>query len=380
MTIPANTDSLAFHPIAAPWPLMKGQAFDALVANIRENGLLDSVTLFEGMILDGRNRYRACRPAGVTPSFVEYRGNDPEGFSDSANGARRHLSESQRAMVAAKKATMERGDNQHRPIGLCSQAEAAAKLNVSERSLKRARVVVDHGSPDLIDAVEQDEIAIARAAILARQSHEFQSAVIAKMRAEEIRPQEAMRRVKAEMIEQGRLAAPTGKYRVIYADPPWSYGNTQQDEFGEQRDHFPVMELDDICALEIEAIAEDNAVLFLWVTSPMLKDCFDVIDAWGFEYKASFVWDKVKHVMGHYNSVRHELLLVCTRGSCQPDVRTLIDSVQVIERTAEHSEKPAEFRQIIDMIYPHGARIELFARTSHPGWAVWGYEAPHVAA
>ena len=62
----------------------------------------------------------------------------------------------------------------------------------------------------------------------------------------------------------------------------------------------------------VRDMADENAVLFLWVPSPMLKRCFAIIDAWGFDYKTHFVWDKVKHVMGHYNSVRHELLLIST--------------------------------------------------------------------
>src|SRR5262252_2890357 len=117
---------------------------------------------------------------------------------------------------------------------------------------------------------------------------------------------------------EGATAAPTEKYRVIYSDPPWSYGNTQPDYHPEQRDHYPVMELKDICALPVAEWVEDNAVLFLWATSPILEEAFQVVHAWGFKYKASFVWDKIKHNMGHYNSVRHEFLLICVRGSCQP--------------------------------------------------------------
>jgi len=83
------------------------------------------------------------------------------------------------------------------------------------------------------------------------------------------------------------------------------------------------------------------------------------------------VWDKIKHNMGHYNSVRHEFLLICTRGSCTPDVVKLYDSVQAIERT-EHSKKPEEFRAIIDTLYTHGNKIELFARQPADGWEVWG--------
>lgn len=160
------------------------------------------------------------------------------------------------------------------------------------------------------------------------------------------------------------------KYRVIYADPPWSYNDKQNIEvLGGAEKHYLTMPLDDICKLPIPA--EDNSVLFIWVTSPMLEDSFKVINAWGFKYKTSFVWDKVAHNMGHYNSVRHEFLLICTKGSCTPDVAKLFDSVVSIERT-EHSRKPKEFRDMIDTLYPIGNRLEMFAREAPEGWDVWG--------
>lgn len=173
--------------------------------------------------------------------------------------------------------------------------------------------------------------------------------------------------------EAGAFPAPG--YRVIYADPPWNYGDKLVEGYGAAEHHYTSMTIEQLCALEIAPLALSDAVLFMWATSPLLQECFAVIEAWGFEYKSSFVWDKVKHNMGHYNSVRHELLLVCTRGSCTPDVPTLIDSVQTIERSAKHSEKPDEFRAIIDTLYPNGKRIELFSRSQHEGWDAWGNEA-----
>src|SRR5262249_21823863 len=86
------------------------------------------------------------------------------------------------------------------------------------------------------------------------------------------------------------------KYRIVYADPPWDYGaHLQPDYQTEQRDHYPVMPLEAICAEQVDEWTEDNAVLFLWVTSPILEKAFSVIKAWGFEYKSSFVWDKINH-------------------------------------------------------------------------------------
>ncbi len=179
-----------------------------------------------------------------------------------------------------------------------------------------------------------------------------------------------------EAVERKTTPVPTGKFRVIYADPPWKYGDTRDglSTATGATAHYPTMTIPELCALPIENLAEDNAVLFLWVTSPLLSECWPVIKAWGFNYKTSFVWDKVRHNLGHYNSVRHELLLICTRGSCLPDSSKLIDSVQIIERSVRHSEKPAEFRRIIETMYTHGAKIELFAREKVDGWTGWGNE------
>jgi N6-adenosine-specific RNA methylase IME4 len=171
-----------------------------------------------------------------------------------------------------------------------------------------------------------------------------------------------------------------GKYRVFLADPPWRYhGLNQADEYGHAERHYECLDDNQLCAFKpdgirlIKDLAEKNAVLFLWVTAPMLERAFPIIEAWGFTYKTLFVWDKVRHNVGYYNSVRAELLLICTRGACRPDVPRLIDSVQSIERS-EHSEKPEEFRKIIEGMYDHGRKLELFARAPRPGWDAVGNE------
>ena len=100
-------------------------------------------------------------------------------------------------------------------------------------------------------------------------------------------------------------ALPTGKFRVLYADPPWyyeGYGSkvVGNDAYGRAERHYATMSIDDLCALPVKEHAESNAVLFLWVTAPMLMKARDVIEAWGFTYKAAFVWDKGAHNFGHY--------------------------------------------------------------------------------
>ena len=138
--------------------------------------------------------------------------------------------------------------------------------------------------------------------------------------------------------------------------------------------HYPTMSLDDICGMTLPEIAAD-AVLFLWATNPLLPEAFQVITAWKFTYKTSFVWDKVKPNFGYYNRANHEHLLLATRGNCTPDnAAALVDSVQSIEKT-EHSRKPERFRELIDAMYPYGERVELFARGKLPaGWVGWGNE------
>lgn len=168
---------------------------------------------------------------------------------------------------------------------------------------------------------------------------------------------------------------PNNTYRVFYADPPWKYNSGDQHSKEEQDTtigtHYGSMTIMEMCALPIRNMAQDNSVLFMWVTSPLLAECFDVIKSWGFEYKTSIVWDKMAHNVGHYVSVRHEFLLICTRGSCTPDIDKLLPSV-VSEKRGEHSVKPEAFRTMIDTMYPLGDRIELFARRPAKGWEVWG--------
>jgi len=187
------------------------------------------------------------------------------------------------------------------------------------------------------------------------------------------------RRRKHQQLAEGTPELPQDKYRVIYADPPWLYGDsgaTLSPNYGGTRWHYPSMSNEELAAKPIKELAAEDAVLFLWVTSPKLDEVWPIIEAWGFEYKTSFVWDKVRHNYGYYNSVRHEFLLICGRGKSTPDVQKLHDSVISIERT-EHSTKPERFREIIDEIYPYGKRIELFARQPVVGWDTWGNEVSH---
>jgi phage N-6-adenine-methyltransferase len=170
----------SYHSLANIFPLLDGSEFAALAEDIRATGLRQPILLFEGVILDGRNRYRACIEAGVDPRFEIYDGNDPLAYVISLNLKRRHLDESQRAMVAAKIANMGEGrPSKTSPIGEVSQAQAAEMLNVGKRSVERAAEVRGHGVPELAEKVERGQVSVSAAADVARLPEPEQREIVA---------------------------------------------------------------------------------------------------------------------------------------------------------------------------------------------------------
>ena len=126
---------LKIHPVANLFPMMSGEPFTSLVDDIKKNGLQNPVVMQGDTLIDGRNRMAACTAAGVKPHFTEYEGKDVVTFIISSNLHRRHLTESQRAMVAARLANLDKGSNQHAQVCAPSQSKAAELLNVSRRSV-----------------------------------------------------------------------------------------------------------------------------------------------------------------------------------------------------------------------------------------------------
>jgi hypothetical protein len=170
-----------FHPLANIFPMMSDEEIDALGEDMLKNGQRESIVLFKEKILDGRNRYLACMRKGIEPRFLTQRPADPVAFVASANLHRRHLDASQRAMIAAKLATLRDGEHKEgSPQGEAAktQGEAAKLLNVGKRSVERAREVVDHGVPDLVDAVERGDVKVAPAADFAKQNPPLEQARI----------------------------------------------------------------------------------------------------------------------------------------------------------------------------------------------------------
>ena len=332
-----------------------------LEANIVKDGCRDPLVTWNGTVIDGHNRYDICTRHGIKFETVEMEFADEEAamdWMDANQLGRRNLAPDSRTYIIGRRVARSEKHKGGRPSKNQSQSDTGfvpPTVAVIAKESKTSRATAFRAA-NVYRAVEK---------LAETQPEQAQAVRDGVKRFNEVR-----REIKLEEVKKA-VKLPDAKYRVVYADPPWKYGDQLTEDYGPVKFHYPAMTITELCALPVASMAEPDAVLFLWTTSPLLFECAPLFEAWGFKYKTSFVWDKVKHNMGHYNSVRHELLLVCTRGSCLPDDRKLVDSVQTIERTT-HSTKPEEFRKIIETLYPHGKRLELFARKQSPGWDVYG--------
>lgn len=379
------------HPAAELFPMLTEPELEELAADIRARGLLHPVVMHEGAILDGRNRWEACRRAEVPAATVEWHslpgvaaGDSPVGWVLSTNLHRRHLNESQRGVIAAKalplleaeasarqKAALKRGtqppvsapgrEREDAPAptppgkkGKSSELAAKA-VGASARSVERAKAVLTT-RPDLVEQIMSAKLTLKRADKIIRQERELKHVL-------EYRP-------------------PVGTYAVIVADVPWQYDD-QLDGSDQVRGGtgYPTMSLDEI--VKIKPPAAPDCALWFWVTNAFLMDgsAAQVLSAWGFEPKALLTWRKVDKAgkdrlgAGHYlrNVTEHCILAVKGKPVVQGgDMPNIFDA----PRTARHSQKPDRFFEIAEKVTPcpPAARIELFAIDERKGWVTSGSE------
>jgi len=418
--------TLECHPYAELFPPIEGEEFERFAADIREHGLRERIVLLDGRILDGRNRYRAAvhigHPAadGETAHFRDF---DPDSDGEplawvlSKNLARRHLTESQRAMAAEMVATMRQGErtdlepsaNLHK----VDLATAAAMLRVSIRLVKAARALRAKGSPDLVQLVQRGALAVSageKAAQLdpAGQARVVQLATEGKGNAVRTAIKIGARNDRERILGQKQAALPTKKYGVILADPEWQF-TVFSNVTGLDRspaNHYPTSDEQTIAARDVQQLAAPDAMLALWTTD--LARGIRVMEMWGFVFKSYFVWvkdivqveltdkqrdagltDRTFAVVGppgngYWNRDRDEILLIGTRGNfVAPAMGTQPESVWFAARPridgagrGRHSAKPDVAHLWLEQNWPSLLKIELNARGKRAGWDLWGYEAP----
>lgn len=214
---------LQFHEYANLFPMMQGDALVALREDIERHGVREPVVFLDGAILDGRNRFVCARELGIDFPSVEFSGSDPLGFVISHNLHRRHLTESQRASIAARVANMPRGGAMYRTANLqtddepqlplseqakakaplTSAADAARMLNVSPRSVADARKVHEHAPNEIVRAVDDGRISVSLASKVAGLPDEAKAEIIAA-------PADDVRDVAREAVKKAHVAQNSG--------------------------------------------------------------------------------------------------------------------------------------------------------------------------
>jgi len=395
--------NLEFHPLANLFPLMEGEDFEQLADDIAANGLNEDIVLFQGKILDGRNRYRAMlardnfRDSVVTSYDALLLGSEKKAlvWVLSKNLHRRHLSASQRGLLAARLADMKAGrppkDKETTPIGAVSKKHAAELLNVGQGSVDRGKKVLAEGSEQLVEAVQKGNVSLGAAAEIATLPIDEQVkaiasadpkafAKVARERRDEKTASKKQRRAERE-AELGRhqLSLPDKKFGVILTDDEWEHRPWSDAGLARAAaNHYPVSSLDELKKRDIGKLAAKDCVLFMWSTVPHRSQALELMAHRGFKPASECIWYKqyngARHGMGYWFWINHEILLVGTRGNVPaPAPGTQWPSV-IEAPVGAHSKKPEIFHQLIESYFPNLPKIELNARQVRDGWCAWGNE------
>jgi len=245
-----------------------------------------------------------------------------------------------------------------------SREIAAKKFNISEGTLYKVEKIERQAPEEIKTKLRNQEMSINQAYQTVR-------------RLEKVKAVEEKFTPKGTETKSIDIYNTDNKYNIIYADPPWKYWEGGQKN---QSLHYKTMTIEEICELPVKNIADNDCILFLWVTYPILQECFKVIEAWGFKYStAGFVWVKKNKNTdtpfigcGSWTRANTELCLIATKGSV---LRLDASISQVIESPIEeHSKKPAVTRELITKLVGELPRIELFSRQAADGWDCWGNE------
>jgi len=344
-------------------PSLTKEEYEQLEQNILQEGCRDALVVWEGIILDGHNRYKICNKHGIeyrTTNLEFESKEDAKDWMDKNQLGRRNLTPDQRNIIIGRRYNREKK----------SMSEAGSmkgkSLDQNDLSFTADRIAKDSG----VSAPTVRRYAKAAQFFneLEEQSPEIANKVWSgEMTLKEVKKEK--RKIEVEDIKRNSkpIPIPDGLFNVIYADPPWEYNNSGFTMSVANK--YPTMPTDEICNMEIPKTT-DNAVLFMWVTNPLLKDGLKVIESWGFEYKTNIVWTKKRHTAGFYVFGQHELLLIAVKGSMLPHgekIKSVVSGDNDI-----HSKKPYVFYTIIEQMYPNKKYVELFARNKKEGWESWG--------
>lgn len=372
---------LEFHPAANLFPLLDGDQFAELVRDVAQQGLKQPILVTaDRLILDGRNRYRACLQAGVTPRFEQWSGcGSPTALVWSLNGVRRHLTASQRAALA---------------VEMLPALEAEAKLRQQQHGGTAPGKAREALTPKVESVLSRnDNMAAAQAAKIVGAGRQYIAdakklkteapGLFEKVKAGEKTITQAKREVKEQAREERReenrakveavpdLAASDARFATILIDPPWDWGDEgDADQLGRARPQYATLSHEKLLALPVASRADIDCHLYLWITNRSLPKGFSLLEQWGFRYVTLLTWVKPSFGMGNYFRGQTEHVLFGVKGS-QLLKRKNVGTVFQFPRGGEHSAKPTEFYDLVESCSP-GPYLEIFARSQRPGWQAWG--------
>jgi len=170
-------------------------------------------------------------------------------------------------------------------------------------------------------------------------------------------------------------------FDILYADPPWDYKGQKQHAgpgsapTGGASTHYQTMSLEELVRINIQSVLSENALLFLWSTSPHLDQAITLLKLWGFDYATiGFVWNKGRLNPGFYTLSQCEICLIGKRGVIPRPRGSRKERQYLEEMRSAHSTKPDEVRSRIDRMFPTQRKLEIFARKQVEGWTCWGDE------
>jgi len=388
------------HGAALTLPPMKQSEMDALKQSIVSQGQLFAAVILDGKLLDGRNRQEAIRQLvsekKLAPTtellVVEWYAETKHGrksvaeFVKGANVDRRHLNESQRAMVAARLLPMLRAEAKER------QRQAARDTNTQRKSGKRPAKKAPSKSAAQIASDSSGYKVSSRTVERAEFVTKTDPALAKQVFAGELTVKQAERRIR----KRGQLALakqykpPPGEFAVISVDYSWTYGDKREgNESQAGALPYPPMTVEEICAFPIPAAA--NCLLVCWVTNPILLDLKTwavvqaSIEARGFRARQIRTWVKTEADGSDFCGIgdplrgdtEHAIYFVRGDVAYNP---TGAEHGNPIQRTSfrapvgEHSAKPDVFYEDLIKLCPMGPRLEMFARKTRPGWEGTGSE------
>jgi len=352
------------HKIAEIFPLMNTEEFAALKKDIEDHGLFEDIITYEGMILDGRNRNKACLELGIEPRYTEFQGEDPLTFVISHNLHRRHLNAFQRAEIVLKlkpdiavKAKEQQGSRTDILLksvkSINTQKELAKLANVSPDTIDKVETIVEKATPQQIERINTGESTINK--------------IHTEIKREEKQKKYVQR---VEKIKETK-EIPTELPNLLLCDPPWRYdfAETKNRQIENQYSTLTVPEMKDHLPT-----TQDDCILFMWATAPKLREAFELLDLWEYSYKTHAIWDKEIIGSGYWFRGQHELLIVATRGNCSPPIESLRISSVFRERRTKHSKKPLCVYEYIEKAFGDKVKLEMYCREARPGWQAMGNE------